>query len=82
METEIIVGLIIAIIGLVGIVIKEHSANKRLKEELKIRKEESERNYQLKQQEMASKQRRENEIEQSKKERAAMGIVKEIFKKI
>ena len=68
MNNEIIIGLIIAIIGLIGIIIKEHSANKRLRKELQSRKEELERNYQLKQQEMAIKQRQKNEIEESKKQ--------------
>lgn len=82
METEIIVGLVIAVIGLIGIIIKEYFANKRLKEELKIKEEEIIRKYQSKQQEMALKQNRQIEIEKSKKDRAAMGIVKEFIKKL
>ena len=80
MNDEIIVGLIIAIIGLIGIIIKEHFTNKRLKEELKSRKEELERNYQLKQQEIAIKQRQKIEIEESKNKRAFLGFLKHIFK--
>lgn len=80
MNNEIIIGLIIAIIGLIGIIIKEHFTNKRLKEELKSRKEELERNYQLKQQEMALKQRQKNEIEESKNKRAWLNFFKSIFK--
>ena len=82
METEIIVGLVIAVIGLIGIIIKEYFANKRLKEELKIKEEEIIRKYQSKQQEMALKQNRQIEIEKSKKDRAAMGIVKEFIIKL
>jgi predicted Holliday junction resolvase-like endonuclease len=79
METEIIVGLIIAIIGLIGIVIKEYFTTKRLREELKARKEDSERKYQLKQQDMAFKQRKQMEDEKLKNEKIKGDNVKSLF---
>lgn len=65
MEMEIFVGLVIAIIGLIGVVIKEFFTMKRFKEGLKnasealeLKRHELESKNQLKQQELEIERRR------------------------
>jgi predicted Holliday junction resolvase-like endonuclease len=79
MDTEIIIILISAIIGLLGVVIKEHFTTKRLREELKAMKEESDRNYQLKQQEFVFNERKQTEDARLKNEKIKGDFVKSFF---
>jgi len=79
MDTEITIIFISAIIGLIGIVITEYNKNKRLEKELKMIQEKSEKDFQLKQQEMAFKQMKQVEDAKLKNEKIKSDNVKSIF---
>lgn len=86
MQTEIIVGLIIAIIGLVGIVIKEYFTMKRFKEGLKnasealeLKRKELENKNQQKQQELELERRKQIAKEKWKNFEAGIDFLDLLF---
>jgi hypothetical protein len=86
METEIMVGLVIAVIGLIGVVIKEYFTMRRFKEGLKnasealeLKKRELESKNQLKQQDLELERRKQIAKEKWKNFEEGMDFLELLF---